>query len=257
MAISHLSYRLYRDARRDGWLPTGGSILEFGEANWYNDVDAAVLLQDIDQFITSPEKKAQLQDRFHAIDPASASWLFDIAHLFYDIIFEPSQRKAIDLNGTPEALQLDLTDPLELGETFDICINNGTAEHVFDIANFFRTMHKATRPGGLMFHEAPMTGWLDHGFYNFQPTFFFDLAAANAYQIIGIFVCDLKNVGIAHLADRKVAHRMARDNQVPDNANLFAAFRKSSVESVFRTPQQAVYDGRLDAEEASAWSALR
>ncbi|MBF0270374.1 MAG: hypothetical protein HQL44_17475 [Alphaproteobacteria bacterium] len=257
MAISHLSYSLYRDARRAGWLPTGGRILEFGEANWYNDIDSAVLLKDIDSFIQDEALKEELTGRFQSLDANGPTYLFDIARLFYDIIFQPAERQAIDLNGTPDAMRLDLNEPIDLGRQFDICINNGTAEHVFDIGNFFRTMHDCTAPGGIMFHEAPMTGWLDHGFYNFQPTFFFDLAAANDYQIIGLFVCDLSAVSVAPLTSRKSAHQMAQRLELPDNANLFAALKKPLEERSFRTPRQGYYDGRLDAEEAEAWNKLR
>jgi SAM-dependent methyltransferase len=238
-------------------LPQGGSILEFGEANWYNDVSISVLLKDIDAFISDEGRKLDLTDRLRSISSASPVDLFEAARLFYDVIFQPSERKAIDLNGTPDALPLDLNEIVDLGRQFDICINNGTAEHVFDIGNFFRNIHQLTAPGGLMFHEAPMTGWLDHGFYNFQPTFFFDLAHANDYEMLGLFVCDLSEVKAQKLASRKAAHQMARRFELPENANLFAALRKPMENRPFKSPQQGFYDERLDQEEVEAWRTLR
>lgn len=48
----------------------------------------------------------------------------------------------------------------------------------------FKNMHDLTRPGGLMLFVLPFYNWLNHGFYNFNPVLFVDLAAANRYEMV-------------------------------------------------------------------------
>jgi hypothetical protein len=73
---------------------------------------------------------------------------------------------------------------VDLDRQFHVVINSGTAEHVFNACQFFKTVHERTFPGGLMIHAFPFVGWLDHGFYNFNPTLIADLAAANQYAFL-------------------------------------------------------------------------
>jgi hypothetical protein len=45
----------------------------------------------------------------------------------------------------------------------------------------------------LMLHCVPAQGLVNHGFYNYNPRFFLDLALANKYQIYGVyFTADFK-----------------------------------------------------------------
>ena len=61
---------------------------------------------------------------------------------------------------------------------------------IFNQFNVFKTIHDLTKPGGFIFHQLPGQGYYDHGFYNYQPTFFFDLAEANDYSMIGFWMYD-------------------------------------------------------------------
>jgi hypothetical protein len=40
------------------------------------------------------------------------------------------------------------------------------------------------RTGGMMYHEVPAFGHIDHGFFGYQPKFFHRLAQANDYEIV-------------------------------------------------------------------------
>jgi hypothetical protein len=67
---------------------------------------------------------------------------------------------------------------------FDLVINCGTTEHVVNQVNSFRVIHDATRVEGLIYHALPMVGYMDHGYFNYNPRIFFDLAQANEYSIL-------------------------------------------------------------------------
>jgi SAM-dependent methyltransferase len=69
---------------------------------------------------------------------------------------------------------------------FDLVMNCGTTEHVLNQMNSFRVIHDATKVGGLMYHSLPMTGFLDHGYFNYNPRLFLELAQANGYKVVSL-----------------------------------------------------------------------
>ena len=93
---------------------------------------------------------------------------------------------AIDLNTKMRAVVMDLNkickDEYGFTEQFDLVTNNGTGEHIFDQRVVFENMHNMTKVGGIMLNVMPMTPWMNHGFYNFHPVLFRDLAYANDYK---------------------------------------------------------------------------
>jgi SAM-dependent methyltransferase len=256
MAINLFSYMICKEAYLKGALPSESAIIEFGEANWYGDVSLATLFDDINALVEEDAKREAMLARLGLIEalPPGNDKSFGLAKLFYEFIYGCKRLASIDLGGTEAAIRHDLNLPLPLDEQFDIAINNGTAEHVFDLAQFFRTMHERTKPGGLMIHEAPFTGWIDHGFYSFQPTFFFDLAHANGYKAMLVAHCDFSNLAVTQingLAD--VRKLQQRDKGLEGDSNLFVMLRKGGKETPFSPPFQGYYANRLSEEDRQAW----
>jgi SAM-dependent methyltransferase len=66
---------------------------------------------------------------------------------------------------------------------YDLVLNCGTTEHVLNQMNSFRVIHDATKVGGIIYHSLPMTGFLDHGYFNYNPRLFVELAQANSYVV--------------------------------------------------------------------------
>ena len=97
--------------------------------------------------------------------------------------------QSIDADGERGALVFDLNDNLQksqnFNEKFDLVTNFGTSEHVFNQKIFFENIHNLTKKNGLMIHVLPFEGYFNHGYYNYQPIFFYDLAIFNSYQILG------------------------------------------------------------------------
>ena len=98
--------------------------------------------------------------------------------------------KSIDINGAYESFQFDLNKDIlktyKFNKTYDLVINNGTGEHVFNQYSLFLNFHNLTKVNGIMLNILPFIDWINHGFYNFNPIFFADLAASNKYDIIKI-----------------------------------------------------------------------
>ncbi len=95
--------------------------------------------------------------------------------------------KSIDINGAYDSYQFDLNKNISktynFNQKYDLVINNGTGEHVFNQFALFLNSHNLTKIDGIMLNIVPFIDWINHGFYNFNPIFFADLAASNNYKI--------------------------------------------------------------------------
>jgi hypothetical protein len=66
---------------------------------------------------------------------------------------------------------------------FDFVFDGGTTEHVFHLPNMMRNIFDALTVGGYVLHAAPSNNHVDHGFYQFSPTLFYDWYGANGWSI--------------------------------------------------------------------------
>jgi hypothetical protein len=251
MALSSIFRFVIRRLHEKQPFPTGGRLLEIGEGNWYGNVQEAELLQDIDRFVDDQARRDELKQRVAEVfDDQGPEATFAIVKVFYDIFFSPTETIAIDFGGTISALRLDLNQPVELPHRYNVVINHGTAEHIFRIAQVFRTMHHYTAPGGVMIHESPFVGWIDHGFYNPTPTLFLELAQCNQYDLMGMFLLDLTNQLAIQIDRHEKVALLAQEGRLPKNANLVLVMRKGPLETPFRFPTKATRSAASGGSQA-------
>ena len=62
---------------------------------------------------------------------------------------------------------------------FDLIIDPGTSQHIFDLKLLYKNIFFLLKKGGIYFFQNPSNGWIDHGFRQFSPTFFFDFCFGN------------------------------------------------------------------------------
>jgi len=69
------------------------------------------------------------------------------------------------------ALVWDLNDPIpdDLRGQFDLVVDGGTLEHVFDIIQALENVENLLTPGGRFVSLTPFNGYPGHGFYQFSP----------------------------------------------------------------------------------------
>lgn len=256
MAISAPHYEALKELARRGELPIGGRILEIGEANWYCDQSTEVIFDQI-RTIPDESRRFALAEKLARVCHERGQWsTWDVAKIAYSALFDPSVVRSIDFNGTPTAEKTDLNEEVEGFGLYQLCINHGTAEHIFNIGNVFRAMHDNCCVGGLMIHESPFTGWVDHGFYTLQPTLFYDVAAANEYDIRYVAIEHIESKLLQEVESREQIHELARAGQLPNNAMLYVALRKTT-DAPFKIPMQGVYAKTVSPEVQASWRALR
>ena len=91
------------------------------------------------------------------------------------------------LNSIPLDLNRDAVTPKLKGQ-FHIAINAGTTEHVANQDNAFRVIHDLVCKGGIMIHEVPAQGMMNHGLVNYNPKFFWHLCRENEYEVLSLRV---------------------------------------------------------------------
>lgn len=263
MALSHSIMAALVHLKEKGAIGTCGSILEIGEQNWYNDVPMSDIGQLIDRFAPEANKPAFRERLAQLIEDAKdESKLRDAAfaagRLFYRILFDAEKYLAIDLHGTQYSVAHDLNFPVPITEQYDIVTDLGTAEHVFDVAQVFKTIHALTKPGGMMLHALPNQGMYDHGFYNFQPTFFYDLASANHYEIVAMFYVDI--TGRKHSLRKMNAPgefvELVKGGGMQLQSMIYVLFKKPAEEKPFAIPRQGHYSDRATDESIANWEKL-
>ena len=119
------------------------------------------------------------------------------------------------------------------------------------------TMHEYTVPGGMMIHESPFTGWIEHGFYNLQPTLFFDLCEFNRYGMYGMFVQDLTTRTVLQIQTREDVYELAKEKKLPENSMLLTILKKHEEDRPFQIPIQGYYRKSLASAGNEAWRNLR
>ncbi|MBF0458459.1 MAG: class I SAM-dependent methyltransferase [Nitrospirae bacterium] len=81
---------------------------------------------------------------------------------------------------------LNLNEPIErtMHGRYDMVYDGGTAEHCFDIPEVLSNTVRLLKAGGTVIHHLPISGYLEHGYYQFSPSLFFDFYKANNFTDI-------------------------------------------------------------------------
>lgn len=113
-------------------------------------------------------------------------------------------------------LIVNLNKPVEsdLIDKFDTLIDFGTLEHLSNLTCAIENYFKLLKPGGFYCFLLPANNWLDHGFFQFSPTFFTDFCAQND-GIVGrdlFYVCSNRLLHFSE-SDHYIRRVLAKTSQ--------------------------------------------
>ncbi|MFD2235140.1 hypothetical protein [Phaeospirillum tilakii] len=154
----------------------GGAVLMLGRQVVEIDPDGLAVLLHRERFppTLGPDQWDQEADRvtpesfFRALGFASVASLDFDGKEGAEIVFDLNRRDT----------------PPDLVGCCDILFDGGTLEHVFHLPNALLHCGNLLRNGGHFVHVGPMNGYVDHGFFQFSPTFWFDWADANGWRVV-------------------------------------------------------------------------
>jgi len=233
-AAVRLTVKLYREGRFKGLR----SVIELGSQDLHFEkrMDIYPLLQGA--LGRSDEELKALVEQAIARSTErdfGTRWLYELMGF--------TEYACIDADGRHGAFVWDLNLPVpqEHQGRYDLVTNHGTTEHVFNVYQSFKNIHDLSRPGGLMLHMLPMQGYLNHGFFNFQPCFYDDLASENQYEMV-------EKQLIIHPVDdpeRQTMLQYSPDNFAqhftPSSSALLAVVVRKVNDGPFRIPFHGVY----------------
>ena len=87
-----------------------------------------------------------------------------------------------ELRGGERIVDLNHPLPDDMVEAYDLVIDTGTLEHCFNVGQALVNVARSIARGGYLVHAAPMNIY-NHGFWNFNPTLYFDFFEDNGFRI--------------------------------------------------------------------------
>lgn len=120
-------------------------------------------------------------EKFAAITPNCVSDNYFFRFLGFEAV------ESLDYSNFEQAthiVDLNLPDtPTELNEQYDMVFDGGTIEHIFNVPMALAHIFRMLKTGGRVVHSSPSSNHIDHGFYMFSPTLFYDYYTANNWRI--------------------------------------------------------------------------
>ncbi len=187
MGINSLELDILTRLKKEGYLVKNGLIIEIGAQQIANGLlGAHQQLDEIAKLFDAP-----LPHPFPA--PISSNIAHGaLEHLREDAIHAREfwewlgfTYASIDIDESPGSIALDLnfdSVPTENKGKFNLITNLGTTEHVANQLNAFKVIHDLTAVGGIMLHNLPAQGMMNHGLVNYNPKFFWMLSRSNGYK---------------------------------------------------------------------------
>ena len=183
MALNQQFLQLMAWLKEQGHLDAGRKVVEVGQQ------------QLNDAFLRAKEDIGQICRLFGVAPPSLPGPLAadgnrmlnpnaPYARAFYEALGYAYAYVDIDApGGYPRDLNFDSV-PAHLVGQHHLVTNFGTTEHVTNQLDAFKIINDLAAAGGIMIHELPSHGEVNHGFFAYQPKFFDRLAYSNGYDVL-------------------------------------------------------------------------
>jgi hypothetical protein len=148
------------------------------------------------------------------------------------------------------SLRHDLNEPIpsEWKARYELVIDGGTLEHIFNVPVAIRNAMEMLSKGGHYLGLSPSDHWLGHGFYQFSPEWFYRVfSTENGFTVLDLILAEDSARGrIFATQDPAVSgHRLGFLSSRPVES-IFLARRDSIVPLFARPPQQSDYSARWE-----------
>lgn len=216
-------------------------------------------------FASEPASGRAITFGVQSVEPGEDGRRIDQETLFRGLGFDAVE--SIDIYDAEKPTHVfDLSRPLPAGLNgrYDLVYDGGTTEHCFNTAEVLSNALRLARQGGRIIHHLPLNNWIDHGFYQFSPTLFFDFYGANG--------CDNLSL-LFHFMDRRRESFIAYDardfGRLPysfggkSKVLCFFSARKAKAADAIVFPIQGRYRSTFGAEAerraapSKGWARLR
>ena len=161
--------------------------------------------------------------------------VFDAASVFGELGYRLDVIDIVQARGDETLVDLNRPLPPDFGRSYDLVLDTGTCEHCFNIGQAALNLASLVRRDGLIIQALPLNAY-NHGFYNANPTWFFDFYPCNGFEIEYF-----KGVSDVVLNPKFFDPPMYdRFRDVPPNSIMIVIARRASV-SELKIPIQSKY----------------
>lgn len=234
MAISNSILEVILELNSRGFFNQKRSVIDMG------DQDLNVTYDDLCELfkqanIKFKESDYDLAKNFPARPRVSSSRLW--SSLGFEVVnrmdIEEIERDKKFGEVIKHDLNLPFQDEYHINK-YDLVTDFGNNEHPFNVFETYRTMHNlCNKDGNLLIFNSIYGG---NGFYNFDLSYFENLAAVNGYSVIFSKLFFIKNENyISTPVDKKLL-KLINLNEI-ENIYLFYLMRKNSIDD-FKIPYQ-------------------
>lgn len=172
---------------------------------------------------------------WHALD-AHLDRVIDAQSLFEVMGMRMTVVDLVASRGGERIVDLNQPLPADLADAFDVVLDAGTMEHCFNVGQAVCNILAMAKVGGFVIHMNPMT-MINHGFFNFSPTFYHDFYGQNGHQLIAP-ICGVSANGIK-VNYQKIDH--TRRQRVPETTTMvLSVARKQNADGPI-WPMQSKY----------------
>lgn len=229
MGIAKGMVSLLCEVKRE--IDFGGSILQLGKQKVFLDRN----------------QLNQIFKKFDFLPPLISDEIISDESLFKALGFNVVE--SLDVNkyeGADIIHDFNKPVPHHLKGKYDVVFDGGTLEHIFDFPQSLRNIYDLLKPNGIIIHGSPSHNHVDHGFYMFSPTVFYDYYSANNFGIVKSYIFEYKAAHDKHewmiynYAPGEIDH-MNFGGWGTDLLGIFFVARKVSASSCDIIPQQGAY----------------
>jgi len=173
--------------------------------------------------------------RWHRLE-ASLARVAETRSVFARLGIECDFVDIVASRGFEIVMDLNQPAPAEMSGRYDVVYDGGTMEHCFNVGQVMRNILAFAKVGGYIVHVNPMN-YFNHGFYNFNPTFYHDWYVQSGNAIVSPFYAMHGPVVQSQLAKLEATRGF---DQAPPRATLLVAAMKSR-EEIPAWPTQTKY----------------
>lgn len=134
--------------------------------------------------------------------------------------------------------------PAELHQQYDVVIDAGTLEHVFNFPQAISNAMQMVKPGGYFISITIANNFFGHGFYQFSPELFYRvLSPENGYQLENMYFTTTRPFAAWYeVPDPKIVKSRVLLENARQSYLMILAKKTADVPLFSTTPQQSDYE---------------
>jgi hypothetical protein len=173
---------------------------------------------------------------------------------------------ASPFEGADTVHDMNIRVPKEWHGRYDVVIDGGSLEHIFDVPTAFANLADMLKVGGTIFINTPANNMMGHGFYQFSPELMFRIfSEANGFDLQNVLLYEARYPGL-ELTKKDTVYKVVDPDRIGQRVGLqnkrpvlmMVEAKKIREAQMFSTPPLqsdyvAMWNGSDQKETVPSW----